>query len=198
MRSTQKARAEIAQVAARLIAVDGISDFRVAKRKAAVQLGLKPDRFLPTNQEIEQALVDYQRLFQAAEQPEALDGLRRTAAEAMAFLAPFRPRLVGPVLTGTATRHSEITLHVFCGAPEEIQHFLEDRGIPATQTSRTVRIRGDGPVEFPAYRFIAGDATVVLVAFDERQRTASPVSPVDGGPLRRARLAEVEALLDRS
>ena len=197
MRTGDRTRTRIAQLAARLIAEDGISDYRQAKRKAALQLGFKADRFLPTNQEIEQALVDYQRLFQATEQPEAVDTLRRTAAEAMTFLAPFDPRLTGPVLAGTATRHSEITLHVFCGAPEEIQHFLEDHGIPLTHTSRTLRMRGNGAMEFPAFRFFAGDAAVVLVAFNERQRTLSPVSPVDGGPMRRARLAEVQSLLGR-
>ena len=76
-KSSQNLRSEIAQLAARLIAVDGISDYRAAKRKAALQLGVKPDSFMPTNHEIEQALSDYQRLFLGDRQREELDTLRQ-------------------------------------------------------------------------------------------------------------------------
>jgi hypothetical protein len=194
-KSVQNLRAEIAQLAARLIAVDGISDYRAAKRKAALQLGVKPDRFMPTNHEIEQAVSDYQRLFQGDRQPGELNALRRQAVEAMRFLDRFRPRLVGPVLAGTATRFSEIVLHVYCGAPEEIATFLEDRDIPPAHTSRMVKIRTNTAEEFPAFRFLAGDCPIVLVVFDERHRTVHPLSPVDGKPMHRARVDEVEALL---
>ena len=195
-KSAQNLRAEIAQLAARLIAVDGISDYRAAKRKAALQLGVRPDRFMPTNHEIEQAVSDYQRLFQGDRQPEILNALRRSAVEAMRFLRPFRPQLVGPVLAGTATRFSEIVLHVHCSAPEEIATFLEDRGISPSHTSRAVKVRTNTTEDLPAFRFIAGDCTIVLVVFDERHRTIHPLSPVDGRPMRRARIDEVETLLD--
>jgi hypothetical protein len=194
-KSMQNLRAEIAQLAARLIAVDGISDYRTAKRKAALQLGVRPDRFMPTNHEIEQAVSDYQRLFQGDRQPEVLSALRRSAIEAMRFLSLFRPQLVGPVLAGTATRFSEIVLHVRCSAPEEIATFLEDRHISPAHTSRMVKIRSNTSVELPAFRFMAGDCSIVLVVFDERHRTVQPLSPVDGKPMHRARLEEVEALL---
>jgi hypothetical protein len=194
-KSSQNLRAEIAQLAARMIAVDGISDYRAAKRKAALQLGVKPDRFMPTNHEIEQAVSDYQRLFQGNRQPEELNELRLQAVEAMKFLDPFRPRLVGPVLAGTATRFSEIVLHVHCNTPEEIATFLEDRNISPAHASRTVKIRANETEELPAFRFIAGDRPVVLVVFDERHRTVHPLSPVDGKPMHRARIDEVEALL---
>jgi len=194
-KSFQNLRAEIAQLAARLIAVDGISDYRAAKRKAALQLGVKPDRFMPTNEEIEQAVSDYQRLFQGDRQREVLDELRCQAIEAMKFLGPFRPQLVGPVLAGTATRFSEIILHVRCNTPEEIATFLEDRNISPAHVSRNVKVRNNTTVELPAFRFLAGDSAVVLVVFDERHRTLHPLSPIDGKPMHRARLDEVEALL---
>jgi hypothetical protein len=46
-------RREIAALAARMMAEDGISDFGFAKRKAARQLGAGPRDDLPTNSEIE-------------------------------------------------------------------------------------------------------------------------------------------------
>ena len=195
-KSSQNLRSEIAQLAARMIAVDGISDFRAAKRKAALQLGVKPDRFMPTNHEIEQAVSDYQRLFLGDRQREVLDELRREAIEAMKFLEPFRPQLVGPVLAGTATRFSEIVLHVHCNTPEEVATFLEDRNISPAHVSRNVKARTNTSVELPAFRFIAGNCAIVLVVFDERHRTLHPLSPVDGKPMHRARLDEVETLLN--
>ena len=195
-KSSQNLRSEIAQLAARMIAVDGISDFRAAKRKAALQLGVKPDRFMPTNHEIEQAVSDYQRLFQGDRQPEELDQLRRQAVDAMKFLAPFRPQLLGPVLAGTATRFSEIILHVHCSTPEEIATFLEDRNISPAHVSRNMKARNNTSVELPAFRFIAGDCSIVLVVFGERHRTLHPLSPVDGKPMHRARVDEVETLLN--
>jgi hypothetical protein len=151
---------------------------------------------MPTNHEIEQAVSDYQRLFQGDQQPEMLVALRRRAIEAMKFLEPFRPQLVGPVLAGTATRFSEIVLHVHCGTPEEIATYLEDRNISPTHASRSVKVRANTSVELPAFRFLAGDCAVVLVVFGERHRTLHPLSPIDGRPMRRARIEAVEALLD--
>jgi len=49
----------------------------------------------------------------------------------MRLLADFQPRLVGPVLTGTATPHTDISLHLFAETPETVTLRLADRGIPS-------------------------------------------------------------------
>lgn len=197
-KSAHKLRREIAQVAAKIIAVDGESDYLVAKRKAALRLGGKPDKFMPSNLEIEEALYDYQRLFQSEAQPAALDSLRRTALEAMTFLKDFAPRLVGPVLAGNATRHSEIVLHLYCERAEEIAFFLGDNGVPYLHTERTVKIRPNEAIDFPAYRFLAGHTAVVLIAFSNTQKNIRPLSPIDGKPMQRADLRQVETLLQNA
>ena len=43
---------------------------------------------------------------------------RSIALSAMEILSPFSPRLVGPVLHGTAAANSAINLHVFSDTPE--------------------------------------------------------------------------------
>lgn len=197
-RSAQKLRMQIAQLAAKLIAVDGVTNYLAAKRKAAMRLGIRHDRNMPTNLEIEQALSDYERLFQADAQPAALESLRRTAVEAMTFLTPFHPRLVGPVLTGTATRHTEVTLHLYAEAVEEVGFFLDEHGVPYSHAERSVRTRENNTMEFPAYRFVAGPSTVVLIVFRAKQKFMTPLSPVDGKVMRRAGLREVRALLVRA
>lgn len=118
------ARREIASLAARLMAEDGIDDYAFAKRKAARQLGLPDDEALPTNAEVEEQLRAYQAIYQADEQPELLRELRTAALEAMRFLAEFRPYLTGAVLDGTAGRYAEIELELFAESGKEVEIFL--------------------------------------------------------------------------
>jgi 4-hydroxybenzoate polyprenyltransferase len=94
-------RARIAQAAARLIAEHGLSDWAVAKRKACRELGLSDREALPANEEIEQALRDYNSLFQPQEQAASLHAQRMVALDWMQRLAPWRPMLVGGVAAGS-------------------------------------------------------------------------------------------------
>ncbi len=102
------------------MAEHGIQDFRAAKRKAADRLGISDAGALPSNTEIEAALAAYQRLFAADTHERTLKAQRRTALRAMRWLPGLRPRLVGPVLTGTATEHADIQLHLFVDNPEAV------------------------------------------------------------------------------
>ncbi len=56
----ERARLQIAQEAARLMAEGGVSDFRVAKQRAARKLGIRGAGGRPWNLEIEVALMEYQ------------------------------------------------------------------------------------------------------------------------------------------
>lgn len=121
----------LANEAARLIAEDGMNDFRQAKRKAALRFGVSErDGGFPTNQEIETALTEYRRLFQADTHPHELRRLREAARQAMLLFRDFQPRLVGPVLRGNAGRHSDVQLHLFEDTPERVAMHLIDREIP--------------------------------------------------------------------
>ncbi len=195
-RAAHRLRIEIAQLAAKMIASEGVADFRAAKRKAALRLGANSERNLPTNAEIEQALREYLRLFQSGSQPGLLRSLRQTALEAMEFLAQFRPRLVGAVLLGTATEFSEITLHLYCDAAEDVAWFLSEAGIKFEQTSKTIKTAPGESKEFPALTFIAGETPIILVLFTETLEATKPLSPVDGKPMRRATIASLKALLE--
>jgi hypothetical protein len=194
-RNDQRLRAEIAQLAAKLIASEGIADFLTAKRKAALRLGARSERGLPTNREIEQALQEYQRLFQSQSQPGRLRALRTAALRAMEFLGHFRPRLAGAVLQGTATEFSEITLHLYCNVAEEVAWFLDDAGITYEHVTRVIKTGPDETLEFPALRLIADGTPVVLILFTEMLEAVKPLSTVDGKPMRRASTSGVRALL---
>lgn len=189
----------IAMEAARLMAEHGIRDYYAAKRKAADQLGAIDTQNMPRNDEIEQALAGYQRLFQAGKQPQQLRQLRETALRAMRFLERFDPRLVGPVLNGTAHEHSAVSLHLFTDISSEVSIFLEQENIPFDTLEHHLRLSGDAPTTaYPVYRFMAGETVLDLTVFPVNGLRQSPRSPVDGKPLQRASLSALEKLLEGS
>ncbi len=188
-------RVEVAQVAARLMAEEGIHGFAEAKARAASQLGIGGRQHLPRNDEIEAEIRRYQALFQADEQPLWLAAMRRTALDAMELLDAFSPRLAGAVLRGTAPRDAEVTLHLFTEPPERVATFLLDRGIPWELDAWVGRF-GRGEAELPMYRIMPGGQPVRLVVFPEEGPREAPRSPVDGKPMARADRDRVASLLD--
>lgn len=190
-------RERIAQEAARIMAQEGLRDFALAKRKAALHLGAVDTRHMPSNVEIEQALMEYQRLFHSDEQRAALRKRREVAVRAMEFFAAFQPRLVGGVLSGTADQHSEVSLHLFSDPPETLALFLMERHIPYEQVEKRLRVGRDQWQNVSAYRFFADDIGVELTVFPLDGMRQAPLSPVDGKPMRRASPEAVRRLLDQ-
>lgn len=189
-------RRALAQEAARIMAEHGIRDFLVAKRKAAERLGVVDGAaMLPKNREIESALAEYQRLFGGETHLEALHAQRRAALSAMRYLQEFEPRLVGAVLSGTATEHSEVQLHLFAERAESVSLKLLDEGIPHEVTEKRVKLNPERVRAFPGVRFEMDDQPIEATVFPTDCIRQAPVSPVDGRPMRRANAFEVEALL---
>jgi hypothetical protein len=192
-------RRALAQEAARIMAEHGIRDFLVAKRKAAERFGLSDGAaLLPKNSEIEEALAAYQRLFGGASHLQALHAQRSAALSAMRYLREFEPRLVGAVLSGTATEHSEVQLHLFADRAESVTLKLIDQGIPHEVTERRVKLNAERIRAFPGLRFEMDEQSIEATVFPPEGIRQAPVSPVDGRPMRRANALEVEALLERS
>ena len=181
--------------AARILAEGRANSFEAARRKALERLGAAPLRQLPSNAEIEQALIEYQRLFQADSQPQALRELRQSALKAMRLLERFEPRLVGPVLSGSADANSIVYLHLFADYPEQVATFLMDHHIPFEHDERRVRFGPEQWELYPLFRFVAGDAVVELTIFPAQGLRRPPLSPVDNRPMRRGDAAAVERLL---
>lgn len=191
-------RQRVAEEAARIISEQGVSDFKLAKYKAAERCGLREFRNLPGNDEIEAALRHRQRLFGGARHQSHLRQLRESACIAMKNLASFHPRLVGPVLTGSATEHSDIQLHLFTDYDESLQFFLEARGIACALGQKRFRLRSEEYGYQAIYRFSVSGASFEAAVFALDGLRQSPRSPVDGQPMQRAALHEVEALLQEA
>jgi hypothetical protein len=189
-------RHALAREAARIIVEHGVDDFLFAKRKAAERLGVTDHAVLPRNTEIEDAIAEYHRLFGSGSHADELAELRRGAVRAMKLLAGFEPRLVGPVLSGTASGHTEILLHVFADTPETVALRLLDRRIPHHVGERRVKFLRQESQAFPTIRFSVDGRDVDAIIFPTDGIRQSPLSPVDGKPMRRASVEEVEGLLE--
>lgn len=128
-RSSTGTRANIASVAARLMAEDGITDYHHAKRKAARQLGLPDHAAFPDNAEVEAELRAYRSLYHGEEHAQMLEAMRHSALDLLELLAPFNPYLTGSVLDGTAGEHSRIDVLLFADSAKEVEIFLLNRAI---------------------------------------------------------------------
>lgn len=190
----EQMRSRIAQLAARLMAQDGIDDFALAKRKAARQLGADDTQNLPNNSEIEQALRDYHAIYQPDEQPARVRALREQALRVMRELAEFDPQLTGSVLSGTATRFSDINLVLVADDLKEVEIFLLNRNVPFKLGERRLLL-GDGPRAVPVLTLTeAGPAEVGAMVLSPSELRRLPRGQ-DGRVPERARLPEVEQLL---
>lgn len=188
-------RARLAHEAAKLIAESGIRDFQLAKRKAAQRLGIHDDASLPRNSEIEDALREYQRLFQGDAQLNALRQRREAALRALEFFAPFNARLVGPVLDGTADANASVQLQLYADDAEAVARFLEDHRIPAETRSRRIRLDRERALDCPVWLFSAEELSFDLAVLPADAQRQAPLSSIDEKPMRRASAAQLRALL---
>jgi hypothetical protein len=193
-----RARQLLAQEAARIIVDQGLRDYRIAKTKAAERLGMNSRGALPGNTEIEQAIADHLLLYGGEEHAGFLHGLRSTALSAMHLLENFTPRLVGPVLAGTADDNSAINLHVFADSSEVVALFLVEHGYTCRLYERRLKNRRGRNVQpdiIPGYEFKFEGEPVEATVFPVDGIRQAPLSPIDGKPMRRADEKRVSALL---
>lgn len=129
-------REEIAAIAARMIAEDGL-DYAGAKRRAAREVLGDSARSradcMPDNQQVEEAVREHQALFLGETQPVRLLALRRVARDVMRFLDAaglgLTPYVTGAVVNGTAGEHSDIHLQVFDDNAKDLEIHLLNAGI---------------------------------------------------------------------
>jgi hypothetical protein len=187
----------VAQEAARIIVNQGIRDYGLAKKKAAERLGLRDRGSLPGNAEVEHAVSEHLQLFAGESHGDLLHSLRQAALSAMQMLATFRPRLVGPVLNGTADANSAVNLHVFADSAESVAHALDRNGLSYKPYERRLKSRRDRAQTYAGFEFHHGEAAVQATVFPVDGIRQAPISPIDGKPMRRADEKAVRELLQR-
>ena len=193
-RSRDDIRSAIAVHAARLMAQDGIEDYGLAKRKAAKQLGIPESGRLPTNDEIDAALREYQEIYQRDDQAQRVRELRQHAAKVMRGLAVFDPHLTGSALSGIAGPYAGIRLQLFTDDIKAVELLLIDRDI-AYKTTQTRLYAGQEARVLPVFTINDDGIEVELTVFDLRDLRVPARATPEGRTIERARLAAVENLL---
>ena len=188
-------RQQLATEAARLMVEGGIRVFHLAKRKAAQRLGIVDDASLPRNSEIEAALREHQRLFLGDRQQTELQRRREAALPALEFFQHFQPRLVGPVLDGTADAHSPVSLHLHSDDADAVPRWLDEHGIPAHPRSHRLRLDHERDIDAPAWLFSAEGLEFDVTVLPQDSLRQAPLSGVDGKPMQRASLRQLRLLL---
>jgi hypothetical protein len=189
-------RREVAIQAARLLAEHTCDNYQEARSKAAASMGVKNKRLLPDNQEIHQALVEHQQIFCLPEHRSSVETLRKSAMEAMQALALFNPRLVGPILDGSADSQSPIRLHLFCETPEELALYLMEKNIPWQERETVMEFGGKRTERRPVFRFHAGLNRVELVVLTPREQRNPPLDPITGRPNKGASVSMLKELIE--
>ena len=181
-------RTVIAQAAARLIAEHGITDWSMAKRKAARALDLGWGVPLPGDDEVEAALTDYHVLFSGEEHDVMIREQREEALTWMRKFEAFAPRLTGGVAAGWATEDSGIRLELDADNAKSVELALINAGL----RYRPLSSNADGPVEL-AVETPAGGLHLVVRTLDSARHRPSR----ERGAREELRLSvrDVEALL---
>lgn len=195
IKKNNQIRRAIAAEAARIMSTESQFNYRLAKQKAAERLGINLRTTLPSNAEVESALRAYQEIYGGQQHAYRLKKMREVALMVMRSLEPFCPRLVGPVLEGTANEHARVSLHVFNDPPDAVVIYLLDRGLVFRNEQRKIRWHDGNYRQVQLLVTNAEDIEVELTLFNCMDLRQAPPSPVDGRPQKRAPVSEVEYLL---
>jgi hypothetical protein len=193
--SDVKLRQAIALEAARLMYERLETEYYTAKRKAAKRLcrrDYKPVD-LPSNAEIRDQIQVFARLHEGERRTKNLQDMRLEALALMRLLRPFRPRLIGSVMTGHVRKGSDIDLHLFCDGPSLVTSLLEKEGYQFDLERKQIVKFNEARVFTHIHIF--DRFNFELTVYPENKAHYVFRSSVTGKPIERASIAELEDFL---
>jgi predicted nucleotidyltransferase len=195
--SDLKLRQAIAIEAARLMYERVESEYFTAKRKAARRVcrgGVKPSD-LPSNAEIRDQIQSIARMQEGDRRTAHLREMRLAALHIMRLLRPFRPRLIGSVMTGHIRKGSDIDIHVFTDSIGLVADVLEQAGYAFDVERKQVRKHGESRVFTHVH--VHDRFNYELTVYAEDQAHYVFRSSITGKAIERASIRELEELLER-
>jgi len=195
--SDVKLRQAIALEAARLMYERVESEYFTAKRKAAKRLcrrGVKPED-LPSNAEIREQIQLFARIHEGDKRTRHLRDMRLEALRLMRLLRPFRPRLIGSVMTGHVRKGSDIDIHVFSDSPALVADLLEQTGCQYELERKQVVKHGESRVF--THIHVYDRFNFELTVYPEDKAHYVFKSSITGKAIERASIRELEELLAR-
>jgi hypothetical protein len=122
-------RSIVATRAAEIIMEEGVTDYLFAKKKAAKFLGLLTNDNLPSNQEIDNALKEYQNIFQEEVDSAIINKIKEEALNTMVLFEDFNPHLTGQLLEGLIPKFPKIQINLFTDNIKEVEYTLLNNNI---------------------------------------------------------------------
>lgn len=193
-RSNEATRLRLADEAARYMGEHGMRDYQWAKEKAAQHLSIPQRAAWPSNREINSALSARQALFGGAKHQHRQQLLREQALRAMRLLKSFSPKLVGPVLEGTAGVGVPVTLHVVADHSESVEACLNRVAADCEFSEKRMRCADNRQRGYACLTFERDDVVFEVVVVGPGEQANPPLSPLTGKPFRRASISQLEAL----
>lgn len=188
--------------AARLMYEEEVKQYFTAKRMAAKRvlgrsggrrLRYRP-RDLPSNGEIQAALLELARATEGELHQHRLFALRAVALEVMRLLEGFSPRLIGSVSTGHVRRGSDIDLHVFTDEHARLVRRADALGWDHELKVVTIR-RGGGFEDYTHLYAEVMEFPVELSIYLPAELRVTRRSSTDGKPIRRVKPAALLELI---
>jgi predicted HD phosphohydrolase len=192
-----KLRRQITWEAARLMYSRQESEYYRAKMKAARTMGqrwVRPSD-LPSNAEVRDEIQSLARLYEGDARADNLQTMRLAALAMMRRLAPFRPRLIGSVMTGHIRQGSDIDLHLFSDTTEAVTHVLDQDGATYTVERKKVRKHGEERIFTHIHLVDRFPFELTIYAADMAHYVFK--SSITGKAIERASIAELEQFLER-
>ena len=190
-------RRQITWEAARLMYRRQESEYLRAKLKAArkIHKGWVKPADLPSNAEIRDEVQALARLFEGQQRTQNLQDMRLDALWMMRLLRPFKPRLIGSVLTGHVRQGSDIDLHLFSNSVEAVGQILQDQGCFFDVERKRVHQKGQSRVF--THLHVRGRFPFEITVYAADQAHYVSKSSITGKPMERASIAEFEQFLGR-
>ena len=122
--SSKNIKISVANLAAQLIMEEGIKDYLFAKKKAAKSLGLNENVNLPTNSQIDEAIDDFNKIFNPNIDIEFLQQFKTQALEVMNIFKNFKPHLMNQLSLGIIPKFPEIKINLFADNLKDVEYVL--------------------------------------------------------------------------
>lgn len=185
-------RHRVAVEAARILYHREVKEYLHAKREAARRQGVV---HMPSNREVHEQLLLIARKVDGDEHLLRLTAMRREAIKLMELLEPYRPRLIGSVLTGHIRKGSDIDLHAYSEDLDAICDTLREAGyLPDVEVVHS-RKGGEANEYVHIHLEDVGGFEVEITLYAPEELHNHPRCGITGGAMKRATLAEVRQIL---
>jgi len=137
----KKIRLTVANKAAELIAEEGITDYHFAKTKAAKCLGFSAKEKLPSNNEIDEALIAYKNIYYRADFA-ILQELKEMTLKYMRLFKEFNPHAPSQILEGYISKYPTIEINLYHDDIKAVEYILLNNQIQFEITDMSLYGKG--------------------------------------------------------